>query len=158
MITLPDVTQTQPKAGRKQWDLIISAAPPQRAGAGAGLSQTSREFGSALGIAVLGSIIAAVYHDRLPGHVPDQARETLGGAIAVAKRLPQPAAAELVRTAREAFIGGLELTALIAAAIMAVTAIAATMLLRDVRVDAASSATPAPKGQPQLRGASSEQS
>ena len=37
-------------------DVIVGSAPPERAGAASGLSETSAEFGGALGIAVLGSI------------------------------------------------------------------------------------------------------
>jgi DHA2 family multidrug resistance protein-like MFS transporter len=36
-------------------DLIVGSAPPERAGAAAAISETSSEFGGALGIAVLGS-------------------------------------------------------------------------------------------------------
>lgn len=42
-------------------DIIIGAAPPQRAGAAAGISETASEVGGALGIALLGSLATAVY-------------------------------------------------------------------------------------------------
>lgn len=42
-------------------DLIMSAAPPERAGAASGISETSSELGGALGIALLGSLATAVY-------------------------------------------------------------------------------------------------
>ncbi|WNZ07141.1 hypothetical protein [Streptomyces sp. 11x1] len=55
-------------------DLIIVAAPPERAGSVSGLSETCAEFGGALGIAVLGSIGAAVYRrsmdDDMPSGIP----------------------------------------------------------------------------------------
>ena len=41
-------------------DLIVGSAPPERAGAAAAISETSSEFGGALGIAVLGSVVTAV--------------------------------------------------------------------------------------------------
>src|SRR5207247_3199309 len=41
-------------------DLIIGAAPPERAGGASGLSETGTELGGALGIALLGSIATAV--------------------------------------------------------------------------------------------------
>jgi DHA2 family multidrug resistance protein-like MFS transporter len=40
--------------------LILTAAPPERAGSAAGANETSSEFGIALGIALLGSLAAAV--------------------------------------------------------------------------------------------------
>lgn len=47
-------------------DVIITCAPPERAGAAAGISETAYELGMALGIALLGSVIAAVSRDH--GH------------------------------------------------------------------------------------------
>src|SRR5262245_31669049 len=46
-------------------DLIVSSAPPERAGAASGISETGAELGGALGIAVLGSIGVAVYRGHL---------------------------------------------------------------------------------------------
>ena len=58
-------------------DLIIGSAPPERAGAASALSETSAEFGGALGIAVFGSIGIAVYRRAmiaaLPSGVPPEA-------------------------------------------------------------------------------------
>jgi MFS transporter, DHA2 family, multidrug resistance protein len=77
-------------------DLIVGSAPPERAGAASGISETGAEFGGALGIAVLGSIGVAVYRDRLSDAVPaavppeqaDAARDTLGGATEAAEQFP----------------------------------------------------------------------
>ena len=77
-------------------DLIVGSAPPERAGAASAISETSAEFGGALGIAVLGSIGTAVYRgamaDAMPAGVPPEAaeaaRDTLGGAVAAAEQLP----------------------------------------------------------------------
>ncbi|MGH2847532.1 MAG: MFS transporter, partial [Thermoleophilaceae bacterium] len=51
-------------------DLMVGTAPPERAGAAAGISETSSEFGGALGIAVLGAIGTAVYRSQVAGAVP----------------------------------------------------------------------------------------
>src|SRR5918994_834137 len=50
--------------------------------------------GGALGLAILGTIGTAVYRDQatFPASVPDGARDTLAGAVAVADRMPQAAA------------------------------------------------------------------
>jgi MFS transporter, DHA2 family, multidrug resistance protein len=42
-------------------DLIMSSAPPERAGAASGISETASELGGALGIALLGSLATAVF-------------------------------------------------------------------------------------------------
>src|SRR5207249_3433414 len=48
-------------------DLIVGTAPPERAGAASAISETGTELGGALGIALLGSIGAAVYRGTLTG-------------------------------------------------------------------------------------------
>jgi DHA2 family multidrug resistance protein-like MFS transporter len=49
-------------------DLILRAAPPERAGAAAGISETASELGGALGIALFGSLVTAVYGAALAPH------------------------------------------------------------------------------------------
>ena len=132
-------------------DLIVGTAPPERAGAAAAISETASEFGGALGIAILGSIGTAVYRSRITDAIPDgvppdaveAARNTLGGAVAVARPLPDPLGAELLAAAREAFSGALELSAAISAAIVLVLAIATAVLLRHVRAGSETGAQPA---------------
>ena len=133
-------------------DLIVGSAPVERAGAASAISETSSELGGALGIAILGSIGAAVYRglmvDAVPSGVPtraaDVARSTLGGALAEAGRLPGGAGAELIDTARAAFVQAFEVTAAISAAISLATAVLAWVLLRRVRRGPESSAEPGP--------------
>ena len=122
-------------------DLIIGSAPPERAGAASGISETSAEFGGALGIAVLGSIGVAVYRsdviDAVPAEVPaaaaDAARDTLGGAVAVAGQLPEQLGGALVDAAHVAFTNGFHLTAAIGAVISLAIAAMATRILRNAR-------------------------
>ena len=92
-------------------DMIIGAAPPERAGSAAGISETCSELGGALGIAILGSIGTIIYRGQLtsfadrpfPAAATAAARDTLGGALAAARSLPDPLATELLTSAREAF-------------------------------------------------------
>jgi DHA2 family multidrug resistance protein-like MFS transporter len=119
-------------------DLIVGAAPPEQAGAASAISETSSELGGALGIAILGSIGAALYRSRLAGldllgvssDSAAVARDTLGGAIAVAGRLPEPLGTELLDSARTAFTQSFETIAGISAAVIAATALVAIALLR----------------------------
>ena len=127
-------------------DLIIGTAPPERAGAAAGISETCSEFGGALGIAILGSVGTAIYRGTMavavpagiPAELADAARDTLGGAVAAAARLPDLGPA-LLDTARAAFTSGLRITALISALIAIGMAVLVLRFLRSVR----SSAEPA---------------
>jgi MFS transporter, DHA2 family, multidrug resistance protein len=124
-------------------DLIVGAAPPERAGAAAALSETSSEFGGALGIAVLGSLGTALYRgdmaraalDHVPAGVRQAAGETLGGAVAAAGGLSAQAAAPLLGAAREAFAHAFQVTAGVCAVVAAVTAVVATIVLRRVGQD-----------------------
>jgi MFS transporter, DHA2 family, multidrug resistance protein len=117
-------------------DLVVSTAPPERAGAASAISETTQEFGLALGIAVLGSIATAVYRGTLAGAVPetvpteiaDTVRDTLGGASGAGAQLP----AGLLATAREAFTAGLQTAAGTSAITLAAVAAAAAVVLRPV--------------------------
>lgn len=121
-------------------DLVVGAAPPERAGAASAISETSSELGGALGIAILGSLGAAVYRgrigDAIPAGVPAEAAEvargTLGGAVAVAGRLPGQVGVELLASAREAFADAFALTAAVSVVIAAGAAALAAVLLRRV--------------------------
>ena len=122
-------------------DLIVGAAPPERAGAAAGMAETSTEFGGAAGIAVLGSLVTALYRDGIVGTLPSDlsaeqvrsAEDTLGAAIAVASDLSGPSAGTVLDTARHAFSGAFQITTLLSAFIVTLAAILAVTLLRRVR-------------------------
>jgi MFS transporter, DHA2 family, multidrug resistance protein len=121
-------------------DLAVGAAPPERAGAASALSETSAEFGGALGIAMLGVIGTSIYRsqltDALPaGIVPKTAaaaRDTLGGAVAAAGELPDPLGQALLRAARQAFTQGLHVAFAISAAAVIGAAILAAIQLRHL--------------------------
>ncbi|MFI1763295.1 MFS transporter [Streptomyces sp. NPDC020800] len=115
-------------------DLAMSAAPVEKAGSASALLETGAEFGGALGMAVLGSIGTAVYRHEMPASVPAEAHETLGGALAVAGRLPGRAGDALAATAREAFTTGMHGAALAGTVILALAAIAAATTLRRIQV------------------------
>ena len=91
----------------------------------------------ALGIAILGSIGTAIYRgevaEALPAGIPEQAahaaRNTLGGALAIAQTLPGELASAMVAVARTAFVDALQLVAAVAAVGAVVTAIAAAAAL-----------------------------
>ncbi|MBT3153533.1 MFS transporter [Streptomyces sp. CHD11] len=115
-------------------DLALGAAPVERAGSASSLMETGAEFGGALGMAVLGSIGAAVYRAGMPETAPAAARETLGGALAVAEDSPGPTGDALAAAAREAFTHGIQGAAIAGALVFAGAAVLASVTLRRVRV------------------------
>jgi DHA2 family multidrug resistance protein-like MFS transporter len=122
-------------------DVMISTAPPERAGAASALSETGAEFGGALGIAVLGSVGTAVYRSRVtdslaaevPADAAEAARESLGGAVAAAEDLATGPGEALVAVARDAFFQAFQTAALVSAALVAATAVLAALFLRQAR-------------------------
>ncbi|MDQ0958979.1 DHA2 family multidrug resistance protein-like MFS transporter [Streptomyces sp. B4I13] len=115
-------------------DLAMSSAPVERAGSASSLLETGTEFGGALGMAVLGSIGTALYRHDMPSSAPAEARETLGGALAVAGHLPGRTGDALATAAREAFTHGMQGAAIAGAVVLAGAAAAATTTLRRTRV------------------------
>jgi DHA2 family multidrug resistance protein-like MFS transporter len=118
-------------------DIVISCAPPEKAGAAAAISETSSELGGALGIAVLGSVGMAIYRSAMASaalDVPPEARlaarDTLGGAVAVAAALPDGTGPPLLAAARVAFVHSLQAVVLICAVISLLTALLVAVALR----------------------------
>ncbi|HEU5111517.1 MAG TPA: MFS transporter, partial [Micromonosporaceae bacterium] len=92
---------------------IMSTLPRERAGVGSAVSNTIRQVSAALGVAVLGSVVAAVYRghaDEALTALPEPARgvasESLAGAYAVAARLGE-AGGGLIDAANDAFLVGM---------------------------------------------------
>jgi DHA2 family multidrug resistance protein-like MFS transporter len=117
------------------YDLVVGSAPPERAGVASGMGETGTELGMALGVAVAGSIVTAIYRGQvtaqtLPTGVPSAARDTLGSAVAVAEQLPAPLAREVLELTRGAYTDGVQAAALVSAGIVAVLAVATATLLR----------------------------
>lgn len=96
-------------------EAITSSLPRERQGVASALNDVTREFGTALGVALLGAVLSAGYGsaigarlDRL-GDVPEQtagpAREGVANAVAAAEGAG-PSADALVRAAQESFVDG----------------------------------------------------
>ena len=126
-------------------DLILSAAPPAKAGAASAISETAYEVGAVLGTAILGSVLAAAYKLNvvLPASLSltdkESAGQTLGGAIDVASWMPPQQGEALLASAKHAFDSGSGIVAMVGVVLMLS---AALMCLRTLR-SAQSSPEPA---------------
>ncbi len=116
-------------------DVLLAVVPAGRAGAAAGISETACELGMALGIAVLGSIVADVYRGLTipPGAldgVAVHARDSLAAARLAAETLPEGPAHALLTAAQAAFTDGLATAAGVGAALLLVSAASVWLLLK----------------------------
>ncbi|RVX47741.1 DHA2 family multidrug resistance protein-like MFS transporter [Nonomuraea polychroma] len=111
--------------------VMMTAAPPEKAGSAASLSETSGEFGVAVGVAAMGSLGTAVYRGELPERLPvEAARESITAAVTAARDLP-----DVLDLARAAFTTGLNTVAAVGAIIFLGLAAVTIAVLR--RHDAA---------------------
>ncbi len=125
-------------------DLVMSSVPPEKTGAAAATSETATELGMAMGIAVIGSVGAAVYRRHMAEQMPaglsaeqvEVASDTLGGALGIVQVLPAELAESLLIAVQGAFAEALHANALIGGAIMLAAALLTAVFLREVRVRA----------------------
>jgi EmrB/QacA subfamily drug resistance transporter len=110
-------------------DSIMGSLPPEKAGVGSAMNDTTREVGGALGVAVMGSVTTALYGDRLASSATfqqvekanaaaaDAARESVGAAALVAGKLPAATAQAFTDTANRAFVHALSVSVIVAAVV-----------------------------------------
>jgi MFS transporter, DHA2 family, multidrug resistance protein len=120
-------------------DAVVSAVPPEKAGAASAVSETAYEMGVALGIALLGSLHTALYRGALvpPPGLPDEdvARGSIASAVGLVADLPATAEDALLAAARAAFTDAMQVTSLIAAALLVLAGIVAWRVIpADSRV------------------------
>lgn len=122
--------------GTPATESIMSALPPEKAGVGSAMNDTTREMGGALGVAVLGSVMGAAYGDHmvqatadLPGPAGDVARDGLAGALAVSEHLSAGAAAQLMDAAKVGFTAATGTASLVGALIALTGALVAWVWL-----------------------------
>jgi EmrB/QacA subfamily drug resistance transporter len=107
-------------------EAITGSLPRERQGVASALNDVTREFGTALGVALLGAVLSAGYKSSIdsrlsgiPTDVADTAREGVANAGAVADGAG-PRAEALVRAAQESFVDGWQHAMWAGAAVMAV--------------------------------------
>ncbi|ONK10099.1 MFS transporter [Streptomyces sp. MP131-18] len=101
-------------------DATLAHLPPGRSGVGSGLLMTGRQMGSAMGVALLGSVLAQVYQggvstDGLPGNAAEVVDESVVAAHLVAEEVGGPVGAGLVESANAAFVDAMTTTLLVCA-------------------------------------------
>jgi EmrB/QacA subfamily drug resistance transporter len=110
---------------------VMGSLPPSKAGVGSAMNDTTRQVGAALGVAVIGSAFATSYRPGIASrlsalHAPPGvvriARDSVGGAVQAASRLPGGLGRSVALAARQEFVSGLSIALLVAAAVVAIAA------------------------------------
>ena len=122
-------------------DAVVANVPPERAGAGASVSETGNELGIAMGTALLGTLALAVYRRRLSASAPrgvspgdlHAAQETLGAAANTAHGLAGDVGPALMDAARTAFTDGMHVSAAVGAAALLAVGVQTYRALRPRR-------------------------
>ena len=94
---------------------VMGSLPREKAGVGSAVNDTTRQVGGALGVAVIGSVVASVYSSNIADAAPaaglsgaalDRAQGSLGGALETAGSLGANATG-FVTDAKDAFVTAL---------------------------------------------------
>ena len=117
---------------------IMTTVPARQASAGSAINDTIREVGGALGIAIIGSLAAAVYRSRLasvlatahtPGPVAHLATSSVAAADSIGRHVGGLQGSELVGAAHSAFVNAMAMGMRVAAGVALVAAIGAVFAL-----------------------------
>ncbi len=137
-------------------DSIMGSLPLAKAGVGSAMNDTTRQIGGALGVAVLGSILASVYASGmgstaalLPPEAAGVAQDSIGGAYRVAGELGT-AGAPLIAAANQAFVDAMSMSVWVAAGIALLGSVITWLYLpaRPLDVEGSAAALDATEGEP----------
>jgi EmrB/QacA subfamily drug resistance transporter len=104
---------------------IMGSLPLAKAGVGSAVNDTTRQIGGALGVAIVGSVMSSMYASKISdlfagtpsaGSAAEQtAKDSLGGALAIAAKAPPALGNTLSAVAKSAFVDGMHTGVLVAA-------------------------------------------
>ena len=108
---------------------IMGALPREKAGVGSAMNDTTRQVGGAVGVALLGSVLASEYGSRMgdvlrgtgtPASLVNRASDSIGAAVSVVRNTPQarPFAPQILGAARSSFVHGMHTSVTVAAVIL----------------------------------------
>ena len=130
---------------------IMSTLPREKAGVGSALSNTIRQVASALGVAVLGAIVSAVYRNQVEGGLNGlpaagraAANESISGAYAVAGQLKATGAGgagdAVIGAANDSFVSAMHLASGVSALVAVLGAAVVLVWLPGRRAEARAAA------------------
>lgn len=124
-------------------DAVVASAPKERAGAASSISETAYELGVALGIAVLGSVLTALYRHRLPAleGLSEAQSAAVEDSLAAGVNALHGTHPEALLAIQQSFTVAMQITAVTAAVLLLIAAITAWRVIpvrldpHDTRVD-----------------------
>ena len=120
---------------------IMGSLPLAKAGVGSAVNDTTRQVGGALGVAVLGSVFNSIYTSSvtdglsasaLPASAIVAAKDSVGGALAVAASIGGAAGSQVADVARNAFVDGMQFASR-AGALVTLIGVAITLIWLPAR-------------------------
>ena len=116
--------------------LVVGSAPAEKAGSASAMSETVQDLGVSLGIAILGSLVTAIYRntmlDRIPDTLGEEARVAVSDSLWAASTIAADLPTGLIEEAQNAFISGFNGAAIFSAVSVTILAILAAVMLRHV--------------------------
>lgn len=112
-------------------NILMASVPRNRSGMGSAMNDTTRELGGALGVAILGAILSAIYTDKIAGVASEftgAVKEGIESSLAVALKISESlgsAADGVASAAMDAWMSGMSLAAIVAAIIIFICSIIA---------------------------------
>jgi EmrB/QacA subfamily drug resistance transporter len=119
-------------------DAIMGALPPEKAGAGSAVNDTTREVGGTLGVAIVGSVLNSAYGSHVtsaltglgaPHAAVSAAKQSIMAGLTTIEHFPAPARAAAASGVKSAFMTGLHTGSLVAACATAAAALVALAFL-----------------------------
>ncbi|MEY2570760.1 MAG: hypothetical protein QOE63_1110 [Acidimicrobiaceae bacterium] len=117
---------------------IMGSLPRNKAGVGSAMNDTTRQMGGALGVAVIGSVLASSYRPGItarltalhaPSDVITAARDSVGGAVDAASSLSPSLRDAVVAASRAEFVSSLQSALLVGAAVLLLASVVVFALL-----------------------------
>jgi hypothetical protein len=124
---------------------IMGSLPRNKAGVGSAMNDTTRQVGGALGVAVIGSVLASFYRPAITSKVGalnvspsvlSTARDSVGGAVQVGATLPAATGNALIAIAKTEFVHAFASALLVGGGIIAIAAVVVFVFLPARALDA----------------------
>jgi EmrB/QacA subfamily drug resistance transporter len=117
---------------------IMGSLPRAKAGVGSAVNDTTRQMGGAIGVALIGSLLASVYRSDVrtglagsgaPASLVEQASSTVQSGVAAGRELGGALGQQVVAVSHQSFVSGYHLGVVVAAAIVLIAAVAVFLWL-----------------------------